>query len=344
MTTLLCFLRSDGKYEEKWKRATKRAMSHIPLIDDILSALKGKKWNKCSTIISNIADILLLTTGRQAQRAFFPILIVPEAFTILRGSRKFYSENAIERFNVSGRGAFLCYKEIMKMDNITLTGDFTQQEASQILYHCIFGTYKEDLGVLAQITNCSTWFTREDFGRKFQGVGASKKEISFKPIQQTLYSKLSSANQTGLLSSSYLQSSSIPVFSGQRQTTFSNEFFDSTGKRLGSSLGGKTIEQLQVATKTLLNEIIENIKGKGCKIDMGTVKWREVASLTEDEDGAETNAIVTTTGKFFLGRSNLILVKMLLLFFLLLPICNRLYNINCKYDKIIIDIFLAKKM
>lgn len=58
-----------------------------------------------------------------------------------------------------------------------------------------------------------------------------------------------------------------------------------------------------MATKTPLNEIIENVKGKGCKIDMGTVKWREIATLNE-EDGAETNAVVTTTNRFFLGRNN----------------------------------------
>jgi hypothetical protein len=168
---------------------------------------------------------------RESQRAFFPILIVSEAFTIIRSGTKYYDEDMIEKFNVSGKGAFLCYKAIMEMDNITLIGDFTQQEASQILYHCIFGTYKEDLGVLAQITNCSTWYTREDLGRKFQGVGTSKKEVAFKPIQQILYSKLSSANQTGMLSSSYLQNSSIPVFSGQRQATFSNEFFESINWR-----------------------------------------------------------------------------------------------------------------
>jgi hypothetical protein len=64
--TFLCCLRSEGKYKEKWKRACKREMSHIPLIDEILSVLKGRKAYECSSIISNLADIILMTTSRQA--------------------------------------------------------------------------------------------------------------------------------------------------------------------------------------------------------------------------------------------------------------------------------------
>jgi hypothetical protein len=92
MTTLLCYLRSEGKYE-KWKSACKRALSHILLIDEILSVLKGKKASECSTIISNIADILLLTTSRQAHRAFFPILLATEACATIRRGRVEFNES-----------------------------------------------------------------------------------------------------------------------------------------------------------------------------------------------------------------------------------------------------------
>jgi hypothetical protein len=85
------------------------------------------------------------------------------------------------------------------MDDIIMAGEFTQQEAAQILYHCIFGTYKEDLGVLAQITNCATWYTRQEIGKKFQGAGTTRKAVRIQPIRQVYYSKLTSANQTGLL-------------------------------------------------------------------------------------------------------------------------------------------------
>jgi hypothetical protein len=82
MTILLCYLRLDGKYEEKWKRA----MSHIPLTDEILTAMKDKHASECSKIISKLADIMLLTTSRQAHRAFFPVFITAESCSTRRGN------------------------------------------------------------------------------------------------------------------------------------------------------------------------------------------------------------------------------------------------------------------
>nr|QMP82185.1 nucleocapsid protein [Blattodean orthomyxo-related virus OKIAV181] len=305
MTVLLCYLKSDSKYEEKWKKACKRSMSHIPLIDDILTTLKGKKAYECASIISNLADTLLLTTSRQAQRAFFPILLTYIVSTT-KGIKSpvSWNDSFLKVFNASGQGAFLCYKMISDLKGITLAGKFTQQQASQVLYHCIFGTYKEDLGVLSAITNNGTWSTREELGKSFQGAGTSTTVAEITPIRQVYYSKLSSANQTGLLASSYLQISSVPVFSGSRVQTFSDEFFENLGKRAGASTGGKTIESLQGATKQLLQDIIEEVNKRGKKLEMGTVSWRDMASLTTEQHGEEVNLVVNTTGKFFLGRNS----------------------------------------
>lgn len=40
--------------------------------------------------------------------------------------------------------------------------------AKQICYHTMFGTYKEDLGISAQITNIQNWYTREEMGEVFK--------------------------------------------------------------------------------------------------------------------------------------------------------------------------------
>jgi hypothetical protein len=186
-----------------------------------------------------------------------------------------WKEEEIKHFNASGEGAFYMYKKICDITNLTLIGDFTDTMAGQIIYHCIFGTYKEDLGVLEQITNCGRWYTREELGKKFQGAGESKKAVVANIVRQTFYSKLSSANQSGLLSS-YLQVSSVPVFSGKRVQTFGEEFFESIGRKTGLASGGKTIEQLNSAIKSLFNEVKEEVDKRGEKLDMGTVEWRSI--------------------------------------------------------------------
>lgn len=50
----------------------------------------------------------------------------------------------------------------------------SQEDAGQVVFHSIFGTYKEDLGALGQITNLASWKTR--------GIG--------KWIQEGTYHKL----------------------------------------------------------------------------------------------------------------------------------------------------------
>lgn len=106
--------------------------------------------------------------------------------------------------------------------NITweMEGSFTADEAQQVLFHTIFGTYKEDLSILEQITGLGSWNTREEFKDKFQKMSTCGKSVKFKPLTLNMYSKLASANQTSLLATSYLQLCSIPVFSGVRKQHF----------------------------------------------------------------------------------------------------------------------------
>lgn len=84
----------------------------------------------------------------------------------------------------------------------TIQGTMTEEVASQILYHSIFGTYKEDLSILSQITRTGNWYTREEMGNSFRnmtGGGA----VQLKPPIQVMYAKMSCANQTGMLSGVY---------------------------------------------------------------------------------------------------------------------------------------------
>lgn len=54
-------------------------------------------------------------------------------------------------FNTTGSGGWYLYKQCM---NITwnIQGQMTEEMTSQMLYHGIFGIYKEDLSILSQIT------------------------------------------------------------------------------------------------------------------------------------------------------------------------------------------------
>lgn len=75
LTALIMLSRaqSQGIYGDKWRDAVKRDMAHIPEIDGIINAVKGRPAKDVKELISALGDLLLITTGRNAHRAYFPI-------------------------------------------------------------------------------------------------------------------------------------------------------------------------------------------------------------------------------------------------------------------------------
>lgn len=107
------------------------------------------------------------------------------------------SEEDIARkngFNFSGVGMFW-----NAMDGyIYMPNTIRQDHAAQVFFHDTFGTYKEDLSILRQITTMDKWKTRRELGEFMKSFGSVKTVLTFTPPKFRLFSKLSSANQTGL--------------------------------------------------------------------------------------------------------------------------------------------------
>lgn len=134
---------------------------------------------------------------------------------------------------MSGHETFLLYKRTCEIDHEMFEGEVNEQDAAQVIYHCMFGTYKEDLSILEQITNCATWYTREQLGKRFQKMTTIGKSVKTQLIIQKMYSKMSSANQTDFLASAYLQTVAVPIFSGYRTQTIGEDFFENVLKDRG---------------------------------------------------------------------------------------------------------------
>lgn len=81
-TAMLLHIRTDAKYGKKWTDAAKRALSHIPMIDEILDMVQGRKASEIRGLLGTLNDILLITTGRQANRMFFPINFLVRAYRL----------------------------------------------------------------------------------------------------------------------------------------------------------------------------------------------------------------------------------------------------------------------
>ncbi|GLV38092.1 hypothetical protein CBL_10059 [Carabus blaptoides fortunei] len=160
MTAFICMLRSEGQYNKKWEEAVKRAMSMIKCIDDVIEITKTvKRSGDRRQLTSLLAEVLLVTTARQGQRMYFPIgLFVREYLRIPEKDRVAF----LTKFNCSGSGGFYLYKLITQNPiKVTIQGSYTEENAAQVIFHGILGTYKEDLGILELMTNVKTWGSEE---------------------------------------------------------------------------------------------------------------------------------------------------------------------------------------
>lgn len=120
----------------------------------------------------------------------------------------------------------------------------------------------------------------------------------------THYSKLTSANMTGLLATIYQQVSSLPCFSGYRVQNFTDDFFESISKHSNTAVSAKTLTQQTAIMTEILVELRDKLIRNGKKMEMGTVNWRKVNGMDLFKGGEEIlNMVVEGRCKFFLGKS-----------------------------------------
>nr|QMP82326.1 nucleocapsid protein [Phasmatodean orthomyxo-related virus OKIAV172] len=308
MTSLLCYLKSDRRFAEKWAAACKRSMAHFPDIDTVLSVIREKDPTEIRPLITLLADVALIVTTRQANRMFpppaaFSYILLKESHRV--GGSVYNTSNLIENFNFTGAGAFAFYKVFQSIEWEISLNQSTDTIAKQIVYHAMFGTFKEDLSILEKITNLANWSTREQMGRAFQKATTEGTRIRFRPVQQVYYAKMAQANQTGLLTSSYSQLTSQPCFSGKTKRKFSDAFFDHLSNGTPKVAGGKSLQALVSSYSALKEDLRTMLEKEGRTIKMGTKGWKKIADLTPTLEGEDDDTLeFVGTGKFFLGRSD----------------------------------------
>lgn len=178
----------------------------------------------------------------------------------------------------------------------TAMDDFS---ASQVVYHAIFGTQNEDLGVLQSITDVKTpWKLRSEIADKFRSAGKSEKVVRLP--QQRLYAKLSQANMTGLLTESDFQIRCKQVIAGKRTVNYIEALYKHMSSETPQAIqGGLTLHALAAFYRSLKVELISK---KDEQPVHGTVEWREISGLAEHH-GPVSNETVRESGRYFCGRN-----------------------------------------
>lgn len=300
MTILLAMIRSEEEYRKKLEAAFKKAFLHIPHVNDIIEIVRHRKTAAdLAPLVSVLGDLILITSARQNSRMCFPISMLSYAY-----EKK--GQDWLKNFNVSGVGGYITY-DICREVQWSIGGGMTNEEAQQVIFHSIFGTYKEDLSLLAQITNNANWYQRQMFGKDHLKNPNKEKAVKVQLIKLNYGSEWASANQTAMLTTASYQITHFPVFSGKGTIHYQKNFFEYLEKRdkINVSSGSKTIPQLVAIYSKLVHDLTEQILKAGSKHESGTTSWYRIENLKLGEVPLMTKETFDRKGKFFLGDSNL---------------------------------------
>lgn len=142
----------------------------------------------------------------------------------------------------------------------------------------------EDLGILAAVTTRNHWSTRAELGNCMQKMGSSRTAVEVFLPEFKYFSRLASANVTGLLTSTSNQITSRTVFSGKRIKVFSDEFFELLRKESGIvTSSGKTLSALAASYRATKLKLLEGIEKNNKQLMTGTVHWFPISQLDQKE-------------------------------------------------------------
>jgi len=302
LTALIQLAKSDpeSKYTRRWRMAVSRNCSFLPEIESIIHCCCGKKASEVREIFNIIADILLMTTSREAKRATFPAYMV---INMLKEQEiaHYLSNNTIyiDWFNFSGNGAFQLYNICIDKEwSYPIRSDKTGL-LPQIIFHGIWGTFSEDFGILSWMTDQNDWCTRNEMDNAFIKMGESA-PFPIKLIRIKKYAKLTSANQTGLLYITSSQITSRSVFSGKTKHIFTDKFFEyMESTHTSSSSVRKNMETVTNILQSTKATLYAQVKEKRTQ-ERGTTTWHYMEGSTKTEYGPEVKEVPSTSGRFFL--------------------------------------------
>ncbi|CAF4947591.1 unnamed protein product [Pieris macdunnoughi] len=256
----------EDKYHTKLSNALLNSIQMLPMCAEIINNLKeARSPGQVSGILKELGDILLLTTARSTQKIYFPLLLAYKMWTAKpEGLSWSFSGTAMMKF----------YNVIIQEGcKFQIKTGADPLKTSEVVFHALFGTYLEDLSVLAQITTHAKWHQRKDLNSVFH-QRASKTSATVIPIKFKYVSKMAQSLLTKSLGNVDPVATSRPSFSGFRKRTLTQEFLSylQTGKATHSFSGDPML--LQFALKKTKDSLLEEKDSVKMTV-AGTKTWRE---------------------------------------------------------------------
>lgn len=263
--TLAIMLIEETNYKQKIKDALLQSIKHLPNAASIVEALANGTW-KNTALLKNLADVLLITSHRSARRIYFPIFVL-----------RAINAESVKNLNFTGTRGISVYQLMAGTEMLVKCND--PDLASQAIFHAIFGTNVEDLGILSAITERKVWKQRKDFSEFFK----RRSEQNSKAVKLPAFlfiSKMLTANPTKFAGTIRPMLAPGMIFSGNRKRNFTaafNEYLVS-GNQM-SIIGGDA-----AGIAFSLRELVANLRNEMAKQggeSAGTTGWLKVTNTAE---------------------------------------------------------------
>lgn len=288
----------------------------FPFVNEIADALAGSKREK-EYLLRLIADIALWNTTRASNKAFFPVAMLISVARLEKRYVDFFSGIAcpntrildtmvplsIQTMDFSGLGAYRFWSSASLIDyKIRRSEDMTTQTAKEFVFHAVWGTAKEDLGLLEWMTG-HAFQTRREMGKQFLKRGEGQSIRTFNLITFHRICKLANASQTNYLAGGKGQCSRSAVFSGEcnQRVSIESDLFKTLQEGQADVQDAR-----QDITKVVarLSRVKENIQSKIVQenvVRFGTTKFF-VPDVTYSTYGEPVNDVPYLTGRYFFGN------------------------------------------
>lgn len=222
-----------ANFRKTWERLFCQVFKFVPNHTDIAAVLAGS-MDQNPIMLRHLADLSIWGVTRAANKAHFPMAMILQTAYIKSAAYKAYWDGrtldnidqpvipemypaVIRNLDFSGHGALGLWNAAgcctLRMKG---AAPLTQNMASELLFHAVWGTHVEDLGYLQWITN-HPFSTRKAMGSAMQKRGTSAGTVLCPIIPFRYFSKLANAALNNMLAGTSGQISAMHRFSGTRR-------------------------------------------------------------------------------------------------------------------------------
>lgn len=284
--TLMINLAAENRYTDKLENALRDSLKLFPMVNNIIECLKRMKSPTEGNQLYKAVGLALAVYGsRTHNKIHFPLLFFVRSYLV--------SPAEALKINFSGKDGFKFYCSASVSFDWKKRSAAVAEDIAQVVFHSMFGTALENLGVLGQITTRPVWKTRRELNDVFVKAGTQASK-NFTPIAFLYISRLACANMVSNIGTMQPQMCNKMVFAGKRKRHVSEDLFSYLEKGTTTAVYSNDPASLAYQITNFKDIGVKRLREGDLK-DGGTTKWCKV----EGCELIDVDFIVNENGSYF---------------------------------------------